>query len=52
MVSSEIRTPRSFRVFAAIALVALAFVSLPSAARGISKPVSSPMTPQARLLWP
>src|SRR4029453_15004000 len=33
MVSSQIRTPRSFRVFAAIALVAVALVSLPSTAR-------------------
>ena len=33
MVSSQIRTPRSVRAFAAIALVALAFVSLPSTAR-------------------
>jgi hypothetical protein len=33
MVSSPIRTPRSFRAVAAIALVALAFVSLPSTAR-------------------
>ena len=33
MVLSQIRTPRSFRAFAATAFVALAFVSLPSTAR-------------------